>query len=263
MCILQVRRWCAAFLLPLGLAACGYDGAELIPPGLRATLAAEDRAGKPAGTPEKAISVDEMLSRARTGSKSATPPAEETAATPKPLDGAAAPAADAVPAASETHSNVQVASVSAPATPSGVHPLWAQMVAERKPGMAPVSQGASGGNTAQLAAVATPSSKPTAPAPAPDARTLVLRFPGAETDLGAEERRRLDAAVALYKTNSNAARIVAGPSGERPAFEQVLFAERRARAVESALPSEIKPSRSFSPDIDTNTVRVEFRTSQP
>ena len=145
--------------------------------------------------------------------------------------------------------------VAAPAAPNGVHPLWAQMSAGRGPAAAPTT------NAPRAAA-------PDRPSPAPEATaaniaSVVLRFPGGTSELDSQERARLDAAVTLHKSSGPAARIVAGPSSDSAPFQRLLQAERRSQAIEQALPVEMKRSSLYSPDIDTDTVRVEFQASRP
>ena len=261
MCILQIRRWCAVLLLPIGLSACGYDAAELIPPGLRATLAAEDRA-KQSGPGEKPVSVDEMLSRVRTGGKGAPPATDSAASRP-----AEAPAANVAAATPPVTANPNVPDRTGGAAPAagGAHPLWSQMMATRQGQVPTAAQPAPQAALQSAPPFAVQPAPQVAAKPAPppvDARTVVLRFPGKETDLSTAERQRLDAAVALHKVNSGSARVVAGPSNGQSPFDQLLIAERRSRSIEGALPTDFQHSRTFSPEIDDNTVRVEFQAKQ-
>lgn len=267
----KYTRLIAILLTQIGLAACaGSDPADLIPVGLRATIAAEDRA-KQQGA-DKPISVDDLLARARGNKAPGTPapvgkvaaaaqddqplPSERNA--PSPISSGPLPermASTALPPADGPAAPLPRASAAAPAAPNGVHPLWAQMSAGRGPAAAPTA------NAPRAAA-------PDRPSPAPEAgaaniASVVLRFPGGTSELDSQERARLDAAVTLHKSNGPAARIVAGPSSDSAPFQRLLQAERRSQAIEQALPAEMKRSSLYSPDIDTDTVRVEFQASRP
>lgn len=268
---LKYTRLIAILLTQVGLAACaGSDPADLIPVGLRATIAAEDRA-KQQGA-DKPVSVNDMLARAR-GDKApvATAPVAKAAASAQdeqPLpSGRNAPSAissgplperlasTALPPADGPAAPLPRAPAAAPAAPNGVHPLWAQMNAGRGP--------AAAAQTVNASRAATPD-RPS-PAPEPGAANIglvVLRFPGGTSELDSQERARLDAAVTLHKSSGPAARIVAGPSSDGAPFEKLLKAERRSQAIEQALPPEMKRSSLYSPDIDSDTVRVEFQSSQ-
>ena len=267
----KYTRLIAILLTQIGLAACaGSDPADLIPVGLRATIAAEDRA-KQQGA-DKPISVDDLLARARGNKTPAAPAPVGKAATatqddpplpsernaPSPISSGPLPermASSALPPADGPAAPLPRAPAAAPAAPNGVHPLWAQMSAGRGPATAPTA------NAPRPAA-------PDRPSPAPEATaaniaSVVLRFPGGTSELDSQERARLDAAVTLHKSGAPAARIVAGPSSDSAPFQRLLQAERRSQAIEQALPAEMKRSSLYSPDIDTDTVRVEFQASRP
>ena len=264
-------RLIAILLTQVGLAACaGSDPADLIPVGLRATIAAEDRA-KQQGA-DKPVSVNDMLARARGDKAPGAPaPAAKAAASapddqplpsgrnaPAPITSGPLPermASMALPPADGPATPLARAPAAAPAAPNGVHPLWAQMNAGRGPTAAP---------TATAPRAATPDRPSRAPeAGAASIGLVVLRFPGGTSELDSQERARLDAAVTLHKSSGPAARIVAGPSSDSAPFERLLKAERRSQAIEQALPPEMKRSSLYSPDIDNDTVRVEFQASRP
>lgn len=267
----KYTRLIAILLTQIGLAACaGSDPADLIPVGLRATIAAEDRA-KQQGT-DKPISVNDMLARAR-GDKAPVAPAPVGKATaaaqddrplpsdrnaPSPASSGPLPermASTALPPADGPAAPLPRAAAAAPAAPNGVHPLWAQMSAGRGPGAAP---------TASASRAATPDRpSPARETGAASIGLVVLRFPGGTSELDSQERARLDAAVTLHKSSAPAARIVAGPSSDSAPFQRLLKAERRSQAIEQALPPEMKRSSLYSPDIDNDTVRVEFQASRP
>jgi hypothetical protein len=264
-------RLLAILLTQVGLAACaGSDPADLIPVGLRATIAAEDRA-KQQGT-DKPISVNDMLARAR-GDKASGASASVTKAAaaaqddqplpsersaPSPISSGPLPermASTALPPADGPAAPLPRAPAAAPAAPNGVHPLWAQMNAGRGPAAAP-------------AANAPRAATPDRPLPASESGAaniglVVLRFTNGTSELDSQERARLDAAVTLHKSSGPAARIVAGPSSDSAPFQRLLKAERRSQAIEQALPPEMKRSSLYSPDIDNDTVRVEFQASRP
>ncbi len=269
----KYTRLIAILLTQLGLAACaGSDPADLIPVGLRATIAAEDRA-KQQGA-DKPISVNDMLSRARGNKTPGAPaPVGKTAAAaqddqplpsernaPSPISSGPLPermASTALPPADGPAAPLPRAPAAALAAPNGVHPLWAQMSAGRGPAAAPTA------NAPLAAAPDRPSPAPVAGAGAANIASVVLRFPGETSELDSQERARLDAAVTLHKSSGPAARIVAGPSSDSAPFQRLLKAERRSQAIEQALPPEMKRSSLYSPDIDTDTVRVEFQASRP
>ena len=269
MSFLNPVRLNAVLLLPLGLAACGADGADLSPVGLRTTLAAEDRASKQVA--HNPVSVDEMLTRARTGGGASTSPAPQagtnappSAATqdasaerPNPKYDSPSPPLPVLMSSQARGEMQPVSAGSAPAA-NGVHPLWAQMTEARAPTSAGAAPVATGG---QLAAVA--GARPAKPAPAPiDPSTVVLKFAGTGSELTPEEKLRLDAAVTMRKASAKAgARIVAGPAGEGEPFQRLVLSDRRSQAVDSALPSDLQRSRVYSPEIDVDTVRVEFPTA--
>jgi hypothetical protein len=264
-------RLIAILLTQVGLAACaGSDPADLIPVGLRATIAAEDRA-KQQGA-DKPVSVNDMLARAR-GDKAPGAPAPAARAAASAQDdqplpsGRNAPsqissgplpermASTALPPADGPAAPLPRAPAAAPAAPNGVHPLWAQMNAGRGLAAAP---------TATVPRAAATDRPPSAPeAGATNIGLVVLRFPGGTSELDSQERARLDAAVTLHKSSGPAARIVAGPSSDSAPFERLLKAERRSQAIEQALPPGMKRTSVYSPDIDNDTVRVEFQASRP
>lgn len=267
-------------LAALGTGACaGSDPNELIPAGLRATLAAEDRNMTPS-TAGKAVSVDDMLARARGGkveprAAAAPAPAAATASDGATPAAAAEPRGDALPpqvtqavAAMDARAAAQPRTArldgDAPVPAAGgVHPLWARFngqSATASAGGAPVSDA----TLQPPIPVATRS----VPAPKPDpgpvnGMAVVLRFPGTTTVLGDDEKARLDAAVTLHRNNSKAARIVAGPASEGQAFERLLTAEKRSQAVDEALPQSLDRTRDYSPQLAPDTVRVEFQPGRP
>ncbi len=282
-------------LAALGTGACaGSDPNELFPAGLRATLAAEDRNQIPS-TAGKAVSVDELLARAR-GAKveaksaaagtvpadgSAAMPAAATAAEPRPDSRADAlpPNVTAAVAAMDARASAAPrttrldAGTAAP-TAGGVHPLWARFSAQNGP--VATANGASGngavGNGAAVsnATMQAPMAVTTKSVPAPKEDTgpisgmsVLLRFPGTSSTLGDDEKARLDAAVTLHRNNAKSARIVAGPAGEGAAFERLLLAEKRSQAVEEALPQSLDRTRNYSPQLAPDTVRVEFQPGRP
>ena len=283
-------------LAALGTGACaGSDPNELIPAGLRATLAAEDRNQVPS-TAGKPVSVDELLARAR-GAK-----ADAKSAGAVPADGAGVPSAatDAEPQAGSRpdpradvlppNVTAAVAAMDARAsaaprttrleadtaapTANGVHPLWAKFNAQNAPtagGNGAMGNGAMNSGPAVSNATLEPPMAVTTrsvPAPKEDAGPLsgmsvLLRFPGTSSTLGDDEKARLDAAVTLHRNNSKSARIVAGPAGEGAAFERLLLAEKRSQAVEDALPQSLDRTRNYSPQLAPETVRVEFQPGRP
>lgn len=255
-------RLIAVLLLPFGLAACGADGADLIPVGLRTTLAAEDHAKQQ--VVNNPISVDEMLARARKGEGAApttTPPGSGT--TPSvtaiqgsapersgPEDGSPSPP---LPVLMSAQVKGDMPTMPAAPAANGVHPLWAQMVdARASSAHAPTAMAPEGQPTFVAA------THPSKPAPI-DPSTVVLKFSGNASELKPEEKARLDAAVTMRKTSAKAgARIVAGPAGEGEPFQRLVLSDRRLQAVDSALPADMERSRIYSPEIDIDTVRVEF-----
>ena len=280
-------------LATLGTGACaGSDPNELIPAGLRATLAAEDRNQAPS-TAGKPVSVDDMLARARGGrvdaksAAAATPPADgtaipaaATAAEPQagarpdarsdalpPNITAAVAAMDARASAAPRTTRLE-ADTAAPAA-NGVHPLWARFNAQNPPAAA--ASGAMGnGAMVSNATMQPPMAVTTKTVPAPKEDTgpvsgmsVLLRFSGTSSTLGDDEKARLDAAVTLHRNNSKSARIVAGPAGEGAAFERLLLAEKRSQAVEEALPQSLDRTRNYSPQLAPDTVRVEFQPGRP
>ena len=270
-------------LAALGTGACaGSDPNELIPAGLRATLAAEDRNQAPS-TAGKAVSVDEMLARAR-GGKVEVKAATATAAP----SGEAAPAPSAEPRPDTTGDALPpsvtqaVAAMDARASAAprtmrldsdapapaagGVHPLWARFNGQASSGAAPA------GNAAPVsdATLQPPMPVTTRAMPAAwqdagpiNGMSVVLRFPGTTTTLGDDEKARLDAAVTLHRNNTRSARIVAGPASEGAAFERLLAAEKRSQAVDEALPQSLDRTRDYSPQLAPDTVRVEFQPGRP
>ncbi|MCA0303078.1 MAG: hypothetical protein LCH95_11815 [Proteobacteria bacterium] len=274
-------------LAALGTGACaGSDPNELIPAGLRATLAAEDRNQQPS-TAGKAVSVDDMLARARggkaepkAGAAAAAAPSDATAATADAAprgDGRGEGRGDALPPnvtqavaamdarASAAPRTTRLDSDTAPPAANGVHPLWARFNSQS-------AGGAPGGNAAAVSDATLqppmPVSTRAVPPPKPDTgpingMSVVLRFPGTTTTLGDDEKARLDAAVTLHRNNSKAARIVAGPASEGAAFERLLTAEKRSQAVDEALPQSLDRTRDYSPQLAPDTVRVEFQPGRP
>lgn len=268
-------------LAALGTGACaGSDPNELIPAGLRATLAAEDRNLKPS-TAGKAVSVDDMLARARGGKveprATAAAPAGEAAESPPAAEARADSRGDALPPnVTQAVAAMDARAAAAPRTTrldsdavapaaSGVHPLWAKFNSQ-SPAAAPT------GNAAPVSNATLEPPMPVAtrvvPAPRQDAgpvngMSVVLRFPGAVTALSDDEKARLDAAVTLHRNNTKAARIVAGPASEGAAFERLLTAEKRSQAVDEALPQSLDRTRDYSPQLAPDTVRVEFQPGRP
>lgn len=256
MSILKRLRMIAILALPLAAGACaGSDPIELIPAGLRTSIAAEDRGQKKG--PDAAISVNDMLARARGGR---TEPAN--GASTAPAAAVAGPVAEpaSAPAAAEPVEPAVAPPIKAASRagdePSGaaVHPLWAKMNAQRA-GAAPMSStvdvAASGPGESQtpVSPVARPSGGP----------SVMIRFPGAVAELPDGEKARLDAAVTLHKATASSVRVMAGPASEGAVFQRLLIAERRSQAVDKALPSELERSRVFSPEVEADSVRVEFQ----
>lgn len=271
----------------LATGACaGSDPNELIPAGLRATLAAEDRNQAPS-TAGKPVSVDEMLARARggkvdaraPGAAAAAPAADAPATEPRPESRpesradslppnvtAAVAAMDARAAAAPRTARVD-SDAAIPAT-GGVHPLWAKFNAQSGPAAAaPASAGTAAISDATLQppmAVTTRAVPPPKQDNGPtNGMSVVLRFPATSSTLGDDDKARLDAAVTLHRNNAKSARIVAGPAGEGAAFERLLLAEKRSQAVEDALPQSLDRTRDYSPQLTPDTVRVEFQPGRP
>jgi hypothetical protein len=267
MSILKSLRTIAILILPLAAGACaGSDPVELIPVGLRTSIAAEDR-GQKKGS-EAAVSVNDMLARARGGQVDAAKaaPAAQTSA-----------AADVV-AAEPTNAQQPIAAVSTEPLPQllppitmaarqggaapdagAVHPLWAKMSLQRSGGTA----------TSAPADVVVPAAAPAVqrPALAPIARPsagpgVVIKFPGSDTEIPDGEKARLEAAVTLHKATVSSVRVMAGPASEGAVFQRLLIAERRSQAVDKALPPDLERSRVFSPEVDPDTVRVEFQRTR-
>lgn len=258
---LQRIRLITIVALAIGTGACASsDPSDLIPVGLRASIAAEDKAAQK-GPNVKAVSVDDMLSKVRGGKL--PPPAPLTAgpakAEPDPTaapadvgESAAVAQADAMASTALPARTLGSGGGGAPAAPGGVHPLWAAFNTE---GRAEPSVG--GAAAGERAGGDDAAAQPLPPLPIA-ANTVVMHFAGTGSDLSADERARLDAAVTLHKATSTGARIVAGPAGAGAAFEKLLIAEKRSQAVDQALPESLVRTRDYSPRVEADTVRVEF-----
>lgn len=260
MSILKSFRTIAILILPLAAGACaGSDPIELIPVGLRTSIAAEDRGQKKGA--DAAVSVNDMLARARGGQS------EPAKAAPAPQassgDAVAAEPTNAPPPTATVSSGPLPQLLPSPAMPTrqdgavgeatAVHPLWAKMSPQRggaatMPATADVAVPVAERPT--LSPIARPSAGP----------GVVIRFPGSDAELPDGEKARLDAAVTLHKATASNVRVMAGPASEGAVFQRLLIAERRSQAVDKALPSELERSRVFSPEVDADTVRVEFQT---
>lgn len=267
MSILKSLRTIAILIFPLAAGACaGSDPVDLIPVGLRTSIAAEDRGQKKG--PEVAVSVNDMLARARGGQVDAA----------KAAPAAQASSAADVVAAEPSNAPQQTAAVSTEPLPqilpstamaprqgvaapnaAAVHPLWAQMSLQR------------GGAAAMPATadVAVPVAAPAVERPAlsPMARPssgpgVVIKFPGSSSEIPDGEKARLEAAVTLHKATTSSVRVMAGPASEGAVFQRLLIAERRSQAVDKALPSDLERNRVFSPEVDADTVRVEFQSTR-
>lgn len=263
---LQRIRLITVVSLAIGTGACASsDPADLIPVGLRASIAAEDKAAQK-GPDVKAVSVDDMLSKVRGGKL--PPPAPLTAGPAKAEpDPTAAPAdvgesAAVAQAAAMTSTALPARTLGsagggAPAAPGGVHPLWAAFNTQGR--VDPAAGGAMPGertSSERMGGDDAPA-QPLPPLPIA-ANTVVMHFAGTGSELSADERARLDAAVTLHKATSTGARIVAGPAASGAAFEKLLIAEKRSQAVDQALPESLTRTRDYSPRVEPDTVRVEF-----
>ena len=264
---LQRIRLITVVAQAFGTGACaGSDPAELIPVGLRASIAAEDKAAQK-GPDVKAVSVDEMLSKVRGGK---LPPPAPLTAGPKPDPDSAAPTADVGESAAVAQA-AAMASTALPArtlgsggpampagaAPGGVHPLWAAFNTQGR--VDPAVGGATAGERTggDRAGGDDAAAQPLPPLPLA-ANSVVMHFPGTTSEISADERARLDAAVTLHKATATSARIVAGPAASGAAFEKLLIAEKRSQAVDQALPESLTRTRDYSPRVEPDTVRVEF-----
>ncbi|MFO1161068.1 MAG: hypothetical protein U1E60_19660 [Reyranellaceae bacterium] len=254
--LLQRIRLAVVVISALGAGACaGSNPADLIPVGLRASIAAEDKAAQK-GPDAKAVSVDEMLSKVRGGKLPPPTPLPSGSGKAGPADGGVtAPASDG---AAETVAVAPASPSPAPpsvvrepaAAPGSVHPLWASFNTQARPATT------AGDSTEGTSRSEAPPLPPLPVAP----NSVIVRFAGTTSDLTADERARLDAAVTLHKATTSSARIVAGPPAGGAPFEKLLVAEKRSQAVDQALPESLVRTRDYSPRIEADTVRVEFAT---
>lgn len=266
MSILKSLRTIVILILPLAAGACaGSDPVDLIPVGLRTSIAAEDRGQKKG--PEVAVSVNDMLARARGGQvepTKAAPAVQASAADVVAVEPTNAPqpipsvAAGPLPALSPSVAMAPRQGGEAP-DPTAVHPLWAQMRLQRG-GAAAIPATADIAVPVAAPAVERPALSPIArPSAGPG---VVIKFPGSGAEIPDGEKARLEAAVTLHKATTSSVRVMAGPASEGAVFQRLLIAERRSQAVDKALPSDLERNRVFSPEVDADTVRVEFQPTR-
>lgn len=137
-------------------------------------------------------------------------------------------------------------------------------VAEREPrrhgssGQASVSPECAAARTrAQLAAIDGGSSD--VASARGQASELTVEFNADEERVAPKDKPALSSFIASNRTaGRKSVRIYAGRGGGGNVFEQAVLAQKRARAVQSMLPSNVAVSIEFDPGQADDTVRLEF-----
>ena len=208
----------AAALASLALGGCASTNpSSLIPESVQATVVAEDRLTG-AGPGGKPVSVDEMLSRARSAGAEGTPAPTGEHAAGAPSEEGQATAAAGASAGAQAQAAPQAARAAAP-PPVAVNPS-ALPPGERKP----------------LFEVMFDGRDDVPPAATSDALS-----------------RRLKSARLPAKTEVT---ILVGPGPGTTAFDQALLANKRARNVRSLLPQEWVINQVYDPTFPSDTVRI-------